>query len=392
MKNIFLDYNSTTPVDKQVIEEMLPYFNETYGNASSRNHQFGLNAMEAVKIARKRIANLINSNQNEIIFTSGATESVNLAIKGYMGKNKGKGNHIITPKTEHKAVLDTCSVLEQQGFQITYLNVLNNGLIDINELENAFTDETLMVSVMHVNNEIGVIQPIEEIAKICKNKGVAFFVDAAQSFGKIDIDVKKMHIDYLCASAHKIYGPKGIGLLYINRDKDNYEIFSQIDGGGHEHGFRSGTLNVPGIVGFGAAAKLAESRMEKDSESALKLRDRLINGLNDNIDGFYINGDLSHRLPGNINVSFDGVNGDALLINMEEIAVSNGAACSSNTKEPSYVLKALGIKDKLAEASLRICIGRYTTEEEIDYTINKLKDVIQDLRGIEELKAELSNE
>lgn len=392
MKEVYLDYNSTTPVDPLVLEAMLPYFNEKFGNASSKNHGFGIEAKEAVDLARIQIASVIGCSPKEVIFTSGATESINLALKGFVNANTSKGDHIITLKTEHKAVLDTCYKLEQNGIEVTYLNVKTDGLLDTNELIDSIKKTTIMVAVLHANNEIGVIQPLEEIASICKKSQISLFVDAAQSFGKIYIEVKKLGIDLLCASGHKIYGPKGIGCLYINRDKIDLNISSQIEGGGHEYGYRSGTLNVPAIVGFGKAAELADKRKNEDNQHAKKLRDLLISGIKKEIKGFQINGSMENRLASNINISFDGVNGDALLINMEEIAVSNGAACSSNTKEPSYVLKALGIKDKLAEASLRICIGRYTTKEEIDYTVNKLKDVIQDLRGIEELKAELSNE
>ena len=390
MNPIFLDYNSTTPVAEEVKEAMLPYFGEIYGNASSRNHKFGLDAMDAVMQSKEQISQLIKCNKNEIIFTSGATESVNLAIKGYSEKYLKNGNHIITPKTEHKAVLDTCKSLELKGFEVTYLNVLNNGIVDIIELESAITDKTLIISVMHANNEIGVIQPIEEIGRICKKNNIAFFVDAAQSFGKLDIDVKKMNIDFLCASAHKIYGPKGIGLLFINRDRDDHKIYSQIDGGGHEFGFRSGTLNVPGIVGFGSATKIARERKTTDNERALKLRTLLLKGIKENLDGYHINGDLNDRLPGNINVSFEGVNGDALLINMSEIAVSNGAACSSDTKDPSYVLQAIGRTRELSDASLRIGIGRNTTEDEIDYAVKKISSVVKNLREIESLKSDLA--
>jgi len=382
MKNIFLDYNSTTPVDKKVIEEMLPYFNETYGNASSRNHQFGLNAMEAVKIARKRIANLIQCNRNEIIFTSGATESVNLAIKGYMKKNKGKGNHIITPKTEHKAVLDTCSVLEQQGFQITYLNVLNNGLIDINELENAFTDETLMVSVMHVNNEIGVIQPIKELGAICKNKGVIFHVDAAQSMGKLSINVDDMGIDLLSISAHKFYGPKGVGALYVRRKNPRVQLQPIMFGGGHERGIRSGTLPVPNIVGLGKACDIAADVMIEENLRISQLRDTLLKGIRAENPNASINGSMEHRVAGNLNMSFPGANNEAIIAAVPEIAISSGSACTTSTMEPSHVLLALGMSKNEVYSSLRFGIGRFNTEKDVETATKVINRCMQKLTKI----------
>ena len=392
MDQVYLDYNSTTPVDPLVLETMLPYFNEKFGNAASKNHGFGITAKEAVDLARKQIASVIGCGPKEIIFTSGATESINLAIKGFAQANQTRGNHIVSLKTEHKAVLDTCLHLEEHGFEVTYLNVNTDGILDIDELKGTIKDSTIMVAVLHANNEIGVIQPIEEIAKICKGSEIAFFVDAAQSFGKIQLDVKKIGIDLLCASGHKIYGPKGIGCLYINRDKIDLKISSQIEGGGHEYGFRSGTLNVPAIVGFGMAAEIAQKRLNDDNKKAKKLSELLISGLRDKLDGFQINGHLEKRLSGNINISFSGVNGDALLINMGEVAVSNGAACSSDKKEPSYVLKALGLSEELAGSSLRFGIGRYTTEKEINHAVNKVVKVVEDLRGLEELKSDLFNE
>ena len=388
MNSIYLDHNSTTPVDLRVLDAMLPYFNEKYGNAASRNHNYGMTAMDAVKKARQQIASLINASKHEIVFTSGATESINLAIKGFVENNSSTGNHIIVPKTEHKAVLDSCATLNSKGIVVTYLDVQENGIIDIDELTSQINDKTILIAVMHANNEIGVLQPIKEIGDICNKHNLAFFVDAAQSFGKIDINVNDFNIDFLAASGHKIYGPKGIGILYIKKDKAQLKIKPLIDGGGHEGGLRSGTLNVPGIVGFGEAANIASKQMIFDQKRELELRNRFIEKLNAQIDSFYINGDLTHRLAGNINVSFEGVNGDALLLNMDDIAVSNGAACSSTVKEPSYVLQAIGRTAELSEASLRIGIGRNTTKNNIDYTVNKISSVVKNLREIESLKSD----
>ena len=389
MKRIFLDHNSTTPVDKEVVNEMLPFFNEKFGNSASRNHSFGIEAKTAVDIARKKIAELLNSNANDLIFTSGATESINLALKGFMDSNQDRGKQLITLVTEHKAVLDTCSFLENHGYKVLYLNVMKDGLVNLDELKNAISNETTLISIMHANNEIGVIQPLKEISSICKNHNVKLFVDAAQSVGKIPVDVKLLGADMLAISAHKFYGPKGIGALYINKDS-KIKIVSQIDGGGHENGYRSGTLNVPAIVGFGKAAELAAKRMKSDTEKISKLRDRLLAGLQKNIDSITVNGNLSHRLPNNLNISFAGLDGDSLLISIDDIAISNGAACSSSTQEPSYVLRAIGVNENLANASIRFGIGRETTIEEIDYTVQKFKKVVYDLRSIEELKKEMS--
>jgi cysteine desulfurase len=386
---IYLDHNSTTPVDENVLEVMLPYFRENFGNAASRNHPFGVTAKSAVNLSRKQIASYINAEKHEIVFTSGATESINLGIKGFIEENKKNGNHIIVPKTEHKAVLDTCNALSNKGYQISYLDVENNGLINLENLLDTITPNTILIAVMHANNEIGVIQPISEIGAICQEKGIVFFVDAAQTFGKENIDVKKSNIDMLSASGHKIYGPKGIGFLYVNKSDKNIQIESLIDGGGHENGMRSGTLNVPGIVGFSEAAKIAFSNLQIFRKKELNLRNHLLKNLKEKLDRFEVNGDLTHRLAGNLNLSFEGVNGDALLVNMDDIAVSNGAACSSSIKEPSYVLKALGRNDALADASLRIGIGRDNTKEEIDYTVEKIVKVVTNLREIESLKEDL---
>lgn len=387
---VYLDHNSTTPVDEDVLKAMLPYFRENFGNAASRNHSFGISAESAVKESRKQIASFINAEKHEIVFTSGATESINLGIKGFIEENHKRGNHLIVPKTEHKAVLDTCNALSQKGYQISYLDVENNGLINLNTLKEAIKPNTILIAVMHANNEIGVIQPINEIGAICNDNDIAFFVDAAQSFGKENIDVKKCKIDMLSASGHKIYGPKGIGFLYVNKSSKNITIQSLIDGGGHENGMRSGTLNVPAIVGFAEAAKIAFSNLDTFKENELLLRNHLLDNLKSKLDRFEVNGDLTQRLAGNINISFEGVNGDALLLNMDDIAVSNGAACSSTVKEPSYVLKALGRNDALADASLRIGIGRYNTIEEIEYTVEKIVQVVTNLRDIESLKEDLS--
>tara|TARA_Y100000768_G_scaffold384170_1_gene367682 strand:+ start:380 stop:1549 length:1170 start_codon:yes stop_codon:yes gene_type:complete len=387
---IYLDNNSTTPVDDNVLDAMLPYFRENFGNAASRNHPFGITAKSAVSQSRKDIASYINAEKHEIVFTSGATESINLGIKGFVEQNQKKGNHIIVPKTEHKAVLDTCSVLSNKGYQISYLDVEHNGLINLDDLLSTITPNTILIAVMHANNEIGVLQPIDEIGAICSEKDITFFVDAAQSFGKEIIDVKKSKIDMLSASGHKIYGPKGIGFLYINKSDKNIQIESLIDGGGHENGMRSGTLNVPGIVGFSEAAKISFASLDTFKNKELALRNHLLSSLTEKLDKFEVNGDLTQRLAGNLNLSFEGVNGDALLVGMDDIAVSNGAACSSSVKEPSYVLKALGRKDALADASLRIGIGRSNTKKEIDYTVEKIVKVVSNLREIESLKEDMS--
>ena len=389
MNTVYLDHNSTTPVDKNVLDAMLPFFTEKFGNASSRNHNYGMASMEAVKESRQQIASLINASKHEIVFTSGATESINLAIKGFVKRSENKSHHVIVPKTEHKAVLDSCKALESNGTTVTYIDVQENGIVDLDELQSNIRDETILIAVMHANNEIGILQPIKELGALCKTHNISFFVDAAQSFGKEDINVKDCNIDFLSASGHKIYGPKGIGFLYVNKDHDQLDINPLIDGGGHEGGLRSGTLNVPGIVGFGEAAKIASNLMAADRARELELRNRFIEKLTDQIDNFYINGDLTHRLAGNINISFEGVNGDALLLNMDDIAVSNGAACSSAVKEPSYVLKAIGRTKELAEASLRIGIGRNTTGDNIDYAVDKICSVVKNLREIESLKTDL---
>jgi len=390
MKHIFLDYNSTTPTDHLVIDEMLPYFNEKYGNPASRNHGFGIEAKAAVADARKQIAQLINCNPKEIYFTSGATEAINLALKGLFESRFSDIKKYVTIPIEHKAVLDSLKYLKNKGLDIQVTGVNRDGLVNINSIADILShNANSLVIIMHANNEIGVVQPISGISKIVKQFDSYLFVDGAQSVGKIPIDVKELGIDMMAISAHKFYGPKGVGALYINRES-KLQIASQIDGGGHESGLRSGTLNVPSIVGFGKAAELAKSRLYKDTLKITKLRDMLLSELQANIDGITINGSMDARIPNNLNISFSGLDGDSLLVNIDDIAISNGAACSSSKNEPSYVLKALGIDNKLAKASIRFGIGRNTTEAEIKYTVNKFKDVVKDLRSIEELKTELT--
>ncbi|MEM2089665.1 MAG: cysteine desulfurase NifS [Candidatus Pacearchaeota archaeon] len=379
MKRIYLDYAATTPVASEVLEAMKPYFSEKYGNASSL-HAFGQEARKALEDARKKIANFINARPAEIIFTSGGTESNNLAIKGIAFANKEKGKHIITSKIEHHAVLEPCKWLEKQGFKVTYLPVNNEGIVNPEDVEKAITKETILVSIMHANNEIGTIQPIEEIGKICRKHKVYFHTDAVQSFGKLEIDVKKMNIDLLSASAHKIYGPKGVGLLYVNRD---VKIEPIQHGGGHETGLRSGTENVAGIVGFAKAVELVQKLGKKEQEREKKLRDKIIDKLLE-IKGTKLNGSRTKRLFNNINVSFKGIEGEALLIRLDQegFAVSTGSACSSKSLEPSHVLTALGLKPEEAHGSLRITIGRYTTEQDVDMLLKVLPKIVNSLRKI----------
>jgi cysteine desulfurase len=382
---IYLDNNSTTRVDPRVLEQMLPYFSEVFGNAASKSHSFGWAAEEAVDTARQNIAKVINADEKEMVFTSGATESNNLAIKGVAEMYADKGDHIITVVTEHKAVLDTCKHLESTGKSVTYLEVDSEGLIDLAELEAAITEKTILVSVMFANNEIGVVQPMKEIGAICRKHNVLFHTDAVQAFGKIPVDVQEMNIDLLSATAHKIYGPKGIGMLYVRRRSPRVRVTAQMDGGGHERGFRSGTLNVTGIVGFGKAAEIALAEMEAEAARTKALRDRLMNGVKDACEEVYVNGTLEHHLPGNINMSFNFVEGESLLMGLKDIALSSGSACTSASLEPSYVLKALGASDEMAHSSLRFGIGRFTTEAEIDYTIEKVIHVVKHLREMSPL-------
>ncbi len=370
---IYLDNNATTQVDTRVLDAMLPFFTKYFGNASSHSHSFGWQAEEAVDIAREQVAQLVNAEPNEIVFTSGATESDNLALKGVFEAYSSKGNHIITVKTEHKAVLDSCKHLEKLGAEVTYLDVNSEGLISINELEDSIKPNTILISIMYGNNEIGVIQPIKEIAAIAKNKGVLFFTDATQAVGKIPVDVIKDGIDLMAFSAHKLYGPKGIGALYVRRKNPRVRIAAQMDGGGHERGMRSGTLNVPGIVGFGKACELCKIEMKKDAEKTALLRNKLENELLQ-IEGTQVNGSRVHRLPNTTNMSFKDVDSTDLMMKFSKnIALSSGSACTSATQSPSFVLKALGLSDEMAFSSLRFGLGRFTTEEEIDFTIQQFQ-------------------
>ncbi len=382
---IYMDNHATTPVDPRVVQAMLPYFCENFGNAASRNHSFGWAAEEAVENARGQIARLINATPKEIIFTSGATESDNLAIKGAAEMYREKGNHIITQVTEHKAVLDTCKRLEKYGFEVTYLPVEKDGRINLDDLRRAITPKTILITIMYANNEIGVLQPVEEIGKIAKEKGVFFHVDGVQAVGKVPVDVQKDNIDLLAISAHKFYGPKGVGALYVRRRNPRVQLSAIIDGGGHERGMRSGTLNVPGIAGFGKAAELASNEMAAESERLRRLRDRLKDGLFAQLDEVYINGSMIHRLPHNLNVSFAFVEGESLLMGINDVAVSSGSACTSATLEPSYVLKALGVGEDLAHTSIRFGLGRFNTEEEVDYVASRVVETVNRLRELSPL-------
>lgn len=382
---IYLDNHATTPVDPRVVDAMLPYFTQHFGNAASRNHSFGWEAEQAVETARKQIADLIGANPKEIIFTSGATESNNLAIKGVAEMYAEKGKHVITAATEHKAVLDTCKKLEKQGYQVTYMALQPDGLIDLDKLRAAITPQTTLVSIMYANNEIGVVQPIAEIGKICKERGVLFHTDGVQAVGKIPVDVIKDNVDLLSMSAHKMYGPKGVGALYVRRKNPRVQITAQMDGGGHERGMRSGTMNVPAIVGFGKAAELCRLEMAEESKRIEFLRDRLRAKLEKELDETFINGNMEHHLPNNLNMSFAYVEGESLLMGINDIAVSSGSACTSATLEPSYVLKALGIGDDLAHTSIRFGLGRFTTEEEVDYAAERMIDTVKKLRELSPL-------
>ena len=380
---IYLDYSATTPVDPRVAEKMIPYLVEKFGNPASRSHAFGWEAEAAVEEAREEVAKLVNADPKEIVWTSGATESNNLAIKGAAHFYSGKGKHLITVKTEHKAVLDTCRELERQGFEVTYLDVLENGLLDLNVFKAALRPDTILVSVMMVNNEIGVIQPIAEIGEVCRDKGIIFHVDAAQATGKVEIDLAALKVDLMSFSAHKTYGPKGIGALYIRR-KPRVRLEAQMHGGGHERGFRSGTLATHQIVGMGEAFRLARAEMTEENKRIGALRDRLLKGLSD-IEQVFINGDLEHRVPNNLNISFAYVEGESMLMAIKDLAVSSGSACTSASLEPSYVLRALGREDELAHSSIRFTIGRFNTEEEIDYAVKLLHEKIGKLRELSPL-------
>ena len=382
---IYLDYASTTPIDKRVADKMFEYMTTDgmYGNPASRSHSFGWDADDAVSKSRKHIADLINADPREIVWTSGATESDNLAIKGAAHFYKKKGKHIITLKTEHKAVLDACRQLEREGFEVTYMEPMSSGLLDLDKLESEIREDTVLISIMHVNNEIGVIQDIEKIGELCRSKNIIFHVDAAQSAGKIEIDLQKTKVDLMSFSAHKIYGPKGIGALYVRR-KPRVRLEAQIHGGGHERGLRSGTLPTHQIVGMGEAFRIANEEMNQDFENISKLRNRLWNGVKD-MEEVYLNGDFENRYPGIMNISFNYVEGESLIMATKDIAVSSGSACTSASLEPSFVLRAIGRSDELAHSSLRMSIGRFTTEEEIDATINTVKIAVEKLRALSPL-------
>ncbi|OHX14048.1 IscS subfamily cysteine desulfurase [Chromobacterium sphagni] len=380
---IYLDYSATTPVDPRVAEKMIPYLTGKFGNPASRSHSFGWEAEEAVENARVEVARLIGADPKEIVWTSGATESDNLAIKGAAQFYKSKGKHLITVKTEHKAVLDTCRELERQGFEVTYLDVQDNGLIDLEKFKAAIRPDTIVVSVMYVNNEIGVIQDIPQIGEICREKGIIFHVDATQAPGKVKIDLATLKVDLMSLSAHKVYGPKGIGALYVRR-KPRVRLEAQMHGGGHERGFRSGTLASHQIVGMGEAFRIAREDMDSENERIRMLRDRLWNGIKD-MEEVYINGDIDQRVPHNLNVSFNFVEGESLIMAIKDLAVSSGSACTSASLEPSYVLRALGRNDEMAHSSIRFTLGRFTTEEEIDFTIALLKSKIGKLRELSPL-------
>jgi cysteine desulfurase len=380
---IYLDYSATTPVDPRVAQKMIPFLTEHFGNPASRSHAFGWEAEQAVEEARGHVAALLNADPKEIIWTSGATEGNNLAIKGAAHFYKGKGKHIVTMKTEHKAVLDTVRELERQGFEATYLDPEQNGLLDLEKFKAALRPDTVLVSVMMVNNEIGVIQPIAEIGEICRAKGIIFHCDAVQAAGKIPVDLQKLKVDLLTVTAHKVYGPKGIGALYVRR-KPRVRIEAQIHGGGHERGLRSGTLATHQIVGMGEAFRIAKLEMAAESERIRALRDKLLEGFKD-MEEVYVNGDMERRIPGNLNVSFNFVEGESLIMAIKDVAVSSGSACTSASLEPSYVLRALGRSDELAHSSIRFTIGRFTTEEEIDYAVKLLRSKIGKLRELSPL-------
>src|ERR1700727_2878493 len=384
---IYMDNHATAQMDPRVLEEMLPYFVEKFGNSASRNHSFGWAAEEGVEMARERIAKLVGATTKEIIFTSGATESDNLAIKGVAEMYREKGNHIITVVTEHKAVLDTCKRLEKYGYRVTYMPVQKDGLIDLDDLKRAMDDKTILVSIMYANNEIGVLQPVTEIGKLCHERGVIFHTDATQAIGKVPVDVIKQNIDLASISGHKMYGPKGVGALYVRRKNPRVQISAIIDGGGHERGIGSGTLNVRGSVGLGKASELCMEEMAKESCRMAGLRNRLRDNIMGRLDELYLNGSMENRLPGNLNISFAYVEGESLLMGINDIAVSSGSACTSATLEPSYVLKALGTGDDLAHSSIRFGIGRFNTDAEVDYVAQRVVDTVKRLRELSPLYA-----
>jgi cysteine desulfurase len=382
---IYMDNHATSPLDPRVLEAMMPYLTGIFGNAASRNHSFGWEAEEAVEKARGQVAKLIGATAKEIIFTSGSTESNNLALKGIAEMYRERGNHIITQVTEHKAVLDTCKRLEKSGYRVTYLPVKADGLIDLEDLKRAFDEKTILVSIMFANNEIGVVQPVAEIGKLCRERNVIFHTDAVQAVGKIPVDVNSMNIDVLSLTAHKLYGPKGVGALYVRRRNPRVQISEQINGGGHERGMRSGTLNVPGIVGLGKACEFAGQEMAEEGERLRRLRDKLKTKLEGSLDYIHVNGSMEHRLPNNLNISFVYVEGESLLMGINDVAVSSGSACTSATLEPSYVLKALGLGDDVAHSSIRFGLGRFNTEAEVDYVADKVIDIVQKLRELSPL-------
>jgi cysteine desulfurase len=383
---IFMDNHSTTPVDPRVVDEMLPYFLTKFGNAASRSHRFGWEAEEAVDYARERISQLIGAKDSkEIVFTSGATESDNLALKGVAEFYRDKGNHIITTVTEHKAVLDTCKRLEKQGCQVTYLGVGQDGRVDPADIKKAITDKTILVSVMLANNEIGTVQPIEEIGKITRERGVLLHTDAVQGIGKVDFDVQRMNVDLASLTAHKIYGPKGVGALYVRRSRPRVRLAAQMDGGGHERGMRSGTLPVPLIVGFGKACDIMAREGKAEVAHLLALRERLRARIMDRLEEVYINGSVEHRLPGNLNISFNFVEGEGLMMAIKDVAVSSGSACTSASLEPSYVLRALGVGDELAHSSIRFGLGRFNTVEEVDFVADLMVEKVERLRELSPL-------
>ena len=377
---IYMDNHATTPVDPRVLEAMLPYFTQVFGNPASRQHSFGWAAEGAVETARTQVAQVINADPKEIFFTSGATESDNLATKGVAWMYRGKGNHIVTLETEHSAVLDSCKRLESEGFKLTYLPVKSDGRVDLANLEAALSDRTILVTVMAANNEIGVLQPVAEVGKLCRQRNILLHTDAVQAVGKVPIDVEAMNIDLLSISGHKIYGPKGIGAIYVRSKDPSVALTPMIHGGGHERGVRSGTLNVPGVVGLGKACEVCGQEMPQESERLRALRDRLKGGILSGLDRVYINGSIEHRLPHNLNVSFADVDGEALLMGINDIAVSSGSACTSSTPKSSHVLRALGVDDELARASLRFGLGRFNTDEEVDYVIKRLVETVSRLR------------
>jgi len=393
---IYMDNHATTPVDPRVLEAMLPYFTEKFGNAASRSHAFGWESEAAVDTARVQVAKIIGaSSPREIVFTSGATESDNLAVKGIAEAYKDKGDHIVTCVTEHKAVLDSCKVLEKHGYRVTYLPVDPDGLIDLQRLGEAVTEQTILISIMQANNEIGTIQPIKEISRLAKQKGIPFHTDATQAVGRIPVDVDELGVDLLSLTAHKMYGPKGIGALYVRSSKPRVKLSPIIDGGGHEHGMRSGTLNVPGIVGLGKACEIAQLETAAEAERLVELRERLKEGIFGELDDVYVNGHLKKRLPGNLNMSFAYVEGESLLMALKEIAVSTGSACTSANLEPSYVLRAIGVPEELAHTSIRFGLGRFNTEDEVDFTIKRVVEEVRRLRALspvyKTIKAKMQN-